>query len=121
MYLLDEANLENFCETTKGLWEIVGILLTVIKIVIPIVLVVLGSIDLLKAVTSDDKDMIKKQSIVLGKRAVAAIIIFFIPTIVWGILSAVSTVNEGIKKGQACWEAATGIKGTSQTNPPASS
>ena len=105
MFLLDTAE---FCNKTKDLWGLIGTILTILKIVIPIILVVLGSIDLLKAVTSDDKDMIKKQSLVLGKRAVAAIIIFFIPTIIEGILSLLSVTSSTISDAGMCWKCAIG-------------
>ena len=105
MYLLDTAE---FCNKTKDLWAIIGTLLNILKIVIPIILVVLGSIDLLKAVTSDDKDMIKKQSLVLGKRAIAGIIIFFIPTFIEGILSLVGKTSKTISNAGVCWQCAIG-------------
>lgn len=105
MYLLDAAQ---FCSKTKALWGLIGTALTILKIVVPIILVVLGSIDLLKAVTSDDKDMIKKQGLVLGKRALAGIIIFFIPTIIEGILSMLSATSDAINQAGDCWKCAIG-------------
>lgn len=113
------AEIKNFCDKTKDIWNIVGVILTILKIVIPIILVVLGSIDLLKAVTSDDKDMIKKQSMVLGKRAIAAIIIFFIPTIIEGVFALLSVTSGTIESADQCWKCATGSSGCQKTAPAA--
>ena len=79
MLLLD---FENFCSESALIWQIVGWLLTIFKIVIPVLLIILGSIDFGKAVIAGKDDEIKKQSKSLAFRAVAAVIIFILPSIV---------------------------------------
>lgn len=61
---------------------IAGYALYIAKVVIPILLTVFGSIDMVKAVISSDSDLVKKQTTVLMKRAIAAVVIFVLPTII---------------------------------------
>ena len=64
------------------IWNIVGLVVNVIKIGIPIVLIVFGMIDLGKAVISQKEDDIKKQQNVFIKRLIAAALVFFVFAIV---------------------------------------
>lgn len=57
-------------------------IITVLKILIPLVLIILGSIDLSKAVIDPANSDIKKQSVVFTKRVASAAIIFLLPTII---------------------------------------
>lgn len=67
---------------TPGAYQILQDALNIIRIAVPILLIVLGSVDLGTAVVADDKDALKKASSRLIKRCLAAIVIFFIPLIV---------------------------------------
>ena len=73
----------NLC-TTDGLqiWKFVGYILFAFKIVIPLLIIVLGMMDLGKAVVGSKDDEIKKATSALVKRAIAGVVIFFIPTLV---------------------------------------
>lgn len=53
-----------------------------IRILAPILLIILGSVDMGQAVISEDKDNLKKATSRLMKRAIAALAIFFIPLVV---------------------------------------
>ena len=70
----------------KGLGPIVSLLknglLPIIQIGVPIILIVMGSIDLGKAVLSSDDKEIKGAVSKLIKRAIAAVAVFFVSTIV---------------------------------------
>lgn len=72
----------DFCEKTASIWQIVGYGLLILKIVVPLILIILASIDFGKAVISNDDKMIKGAATSLLKRTIAAIAIFFVPTIV---------------------------------------
>lgn len=78
-----------FCANTANIWQLVGYVLLVFKIVIPILLIIFGIIDLGKAVIASKEDEIKKATGSLVRRAIAAVIIFLIPTIVSFIISMV--------------------------------
>lgn len=60
----------------------IGRIFTIIKILIPILIIIFGMIDLFKAVIGSKDDEIKKSIRSLLFRAIAGVVIFFIPTIV---------------------------------------
>lgn len=68
--------------TLVKIFYYVGIIIKILKIIIPLAIIVFGSIDLAKAVLSgDDKALIDK-AWTFAKRLIAGITIFFIPTII---------------------------------------
>jgi hypothetical protein len=71
-----------FCANTANIWQIVGYALLVFKIVIPILLIIFGMLDLGKAVVASKSDEVKKAATSLGFRAIGAVAIFLVPTIV---------------------------------------
>ena len=88
---------ETFCAETSLIWQFIGYILMIFKIVIPLLLLILGMFDLGKAVVASDDKAINKATTALVKRAVAAIIIFFIPTLIGFVFSIVAGFNEEIK------------------------
>lgn len=60
----------------------VRIFVTTLKIVVPIVLVVLGMLDMAKAVMSNDEKEMKEAQKTLIKRVIYAVVIFFIVALV---------------------------------------
>ena len=75
---------------------LVSTIITIIKIVVPVLLIIFGMIDLLKAVTAAKEDEIKKGQQTLIKRAIAAIIVFFVIQIVQLIISFAASGDENI-------------------------
>ncbi len=87
----------SFCVQTAEMLRIIGWVLTIFKIGIPIIIIALGMLDFGKAVISSEEDEIKKQAKTLGRRAVAGLAIFFIPTLVLWIfeeLTPYSTIAD---------------------------
>ena len=81
---------------TGGIAEVVGLAKMVIKvlqIVVPIGLIVMGTIDMAKAVIAGDEKKMKEAQKPFIKRIIAAIIVFLIPIIVNMVLSFVTTGN----------------------------
>lgn len=82
----------------------------ILQIGIPIILIVLGTLDLAKAVIASDEKQVKAAQSSLIKRCIYAVAVFFIVTLVNVILSMVSTVAgdsaTGITDWRACWNAA---------------
>lgn len=93
----DLGTKNGFCSQSANIWQVVGYLLLVFRIVIPIVLIILGMLDLGKAVVSSKDDEIKKAAKQLMFRAIAAIAIFFVPTIVTVLIGLVASF--GADKG----------------------
>ena len=79
MYLLAS---KAFCAGTAKIWQLVGRILTIFKIVIPLLVIIFGMIDLGKAVVASKDDEIKKAAKQLLIRIIAGICVFFVPTIV---------------------------------------
>ena len=84
----------SFCSETAKIWKLVGQILLIFKIVIPLLLIIFGMIDLGKAVVGSKDEDVKKAITHLAFRAVAAVIIFFIPTLVGFIFSIVDGFSE---------------------------
>ena len=72
---------------------VVSTIITLITIVVPVLLIIFGMIDFLKAVTASKEDEIKKGQQTFIKRLIAAVIVFFIIAIVRLIISFASNDN----------------------------
>jgi hypothetical protein len=75
-------------------------ILTLIQILIPIGLIIWGTIDLGKAVIAGDEKEIKANQQTLLKRVIAAILVFFVVVIVGFVMGFV-----GNKEWDTCWRA----------------
>ena len=102
------AESDTFCngESIK-IFKFIGTIITTIKIIIPIILVIMGSIDLAKAVMAQKDDEIKKGYQSLMKRVIVAVIIFFLPSLVSMIIGLVGD-ESGEGTNTKCWRCATG-------------
>ena len=82
--------------------------LPIIQIGIPILLILMGTIDLGKAVLSSDDKEIKGAVGKLVKRAIAAIAVFFVATVVSLVMSLFRSSDnddiEGTEDWAACWD-----------------
>ncbi len=82
-----------FCAESTNLWRVLGYTVVVIKIVIPLILIILGMVDLGKAVVSSDEKAINKSVGSLIRRFIAAVVIFFVPTIISAIFDALDLID----------------------------
>lgn len=83
----------------------------IIQIGVPIILIVFGMLDLGKAVIAGKEDEIKKNQQMLIKRAISAVAVFFVVTLVtliFGIFAQSGTDSdvEGTSDWKSCWDAA---------------
>ena len=111
MLLADKASeiaigTENgFCTGTANVWQIIGYVLLVFKIVIPLLVIVYGALDLGKAVIASKDEEIKKSIKGLTMRAIAAVVIFLLPTIIsfiFGMISDFSNNEDDYAICRAC-------------------
>ena len=82
-----------------------GIILLIVKILVPIILIVLGMIDMGKAVVDDKDDAIKKNAIIFAKRIGAGILVFIAPSlllIIFDSIDAIDNVNSAFKNCVDC-------------------
>lgn len=109
LFLTMEAQVggaDGFCAATANIWQLVGYVLLVFKIVIPLLLIIFGMIDLGKAVIASKEDEIKKATGSLVRRAIAAVIIFLLPTLISFIMTVIggfgSEASEDYEVCKAC-------------------
>ena len=94
-----------FCSNTANIWSVVGYFVLIIKIVIPLLLIVLGMIDLGKAVIASKEDEVKKATKAFGKRFLYAVGVFAVVWLVTFVFDTVSSATGGeINPGQANWK-----------------
>lgn len=103
MYLLAKVStkVEYTCGGTNLFFSgsfpyIVSTIVTVIKIAVPILLIIFGMLDLGKAVIASKEEEIKKGQQVFIKRAIAAVIVFFVIQVVQIIIRFVSGNDQSI-------------------------
>ncbi len=93
-----------------GLLPLVKVVVQIVKIfmiVIPIALIIYGTIDLGKAVIASDEKEVKAAQSRLIKRFIYAALIFFVPMLVGVAMNLVSAGGEGdTQSWEACWRAA---------------
>ena len=75
-------------------FKFLGRIFTILKILIPIIIIGFGAFDLSKAVVASKDDENKKSIRSLAMRALAGIIIFFVPTIVNLVFTLVDDWNQ---------------------------
>ena len=96
------------CDDIKAIIVFVKSIFNIIQFLIPVGLIIMGSIDLGKAVLSSDDKEIKQATSKLIKRAIAAVAIFFIVLIVKLVMGLVSDsgADGDSDSWMACWDAA---------------
>jgi hypothetical protein len=72
----------SFCSGTAPIWQFLGNVLTIVKIVIPILILFFGVLDFGKAVVASKDDEIKKSLKSLLFRILSGTVIFFIPVLI---------------------------------------
>jgi hypothetical protein len=83
--------------------NLVKILISAIKVIVPIMIIVMTTITFTKAVYSDKEDIFKAKNVLIY-RCIAAAAIFFVPTLVSVVINLTGTDNSEIK---TCMNAAT--------------
>lgn len=82
---------------------IISSIITIFKIVVPILLIIFGMIDLVKAVTAGKEDEIKKAQTVFIRRLVMGILVFFVVIIVQMLVRFVSNKNTNVSNCFNCF------------------
>ena len=106
--ILDDVNPETAC---KGFEFVIRIikngLFPILQIGIPIILIVLGTLDLGKAVISSDDKNVKEAQSKLIKRCIYARLVFFIVTLVSLLFTMVGNIvgdsAPGLTSWSECW------------------
>ena len=88
----------NFCYQTASVWKVVGYFVLIFKIVVPLIIIVLGSIDFGRAVVEKDDKAMQNAGKRLFSRIIAGVCIFFIPTIINIAFGLVDLFNSNMEK-----------------------
>lgn len=90
--------------------RIISMVITIIKIMVPVLLVIMGVKDLAKAVIQGDDGDIKKFFPLFMGRFFTGVFIFFIPTCVHAVMSVASGYDKTSAKFTDCGKCLTSIK-----------
>ena len=101
----------DFCMRSSSVWQIVGYALFVLKVLIPVVIIIFGIIDLVKALTANKDDAINSAAKSILMRVIVGIVIFFVPTIIRTVLRLVNEASPYLSKASACEECLLGPMG----------
>ena len=82
--------------------KLTSTVVTIIQWVIPVILIVLGMMDLGKAVTSNDEKQMKEAQKTLIKRVIYAVLVLFIVAIVRFVFSALAPDNKSKSNVSGC-------------------
>lgn len=88
------------------------LVITVIQYAVPVALILWGSIDLFKSITTGKDDEIKKKQTLLFKKVLSAVIVFLLPWLIFTIMSLL-----GVSFGECYKNSSPGIPNIgSETN-----
>ena len=72
-------------------FKVIGYIVTTIKIIAPLCIIILASIDFFRAIMSNDEKAISVSTKSFIRRLIAGIVIFLVPTIVYALLDVLSS------------------------------
>lgn len=99
MFILADTYCTGDATSLLGVFIVIRVALKIIQYVVPIILILLGTIDLVKAVSAGKEEDIKKNQNTLIKRIIMAIIVFIIPLLVSILMGLV-----GNGDWRECWK-----------------
>lgn len=104
MFILADCSYAS-CQELGPVIAIIRNIVTIIQWIVPVILILMGTIDLVKAVTQGKEDDIKKGQKTLITRAIAAVIVFLIPIIVNVVINF---IGKGNNNYATCWSNVSG-------------
>lgn len=110
----------DICEsgsTSLKAFQVVGYILMLIKIIVPLILIVLGSIDFGKASMTGDDKAVKEAAVQFAKRVLIGLIVFFVPTVLDFFLGLVNGVSDTTSKFNNCTDCLLNPTNGSRCNP----
>jgi hypothetical protein len=94
----------NITGIPKKIPELTSLAITIVHVAVPVILVIMGSLDLFKGITAQKEDEIKKGQQVFVKRLILAALIFFVVVIVKLLISVVAdSSNDNISSCIDCF------------------
>lgn len=99
---IEEINICSSENTTLKVFQVIGYILFILKILVPIIIIVLGVIEFGKAALSGDEKANTTSFKTLMMRIITGVTIFFIPTILDFALSLVQGTKDAASKYDGC-------------------
>lgn len=99
---IEEINICSSENTTLKVFQVIGYILFILKILVPIIIIVLGVIEFGKAALSGDEEANTTSFKTLMMRIITGVTIFFIPTILDFALSLVQGTKDAASKYDGC-------------------
>lgn len=99
-----DISLSGLCNEPKvaRTLQFLGVILFIVKIFVPFLIIVLGSVDFAKAMIDGKNDEIPKKIPVLIKRVIAGIVVFLIPSIINFLFGVIDTYSETMQQYDNC-------------------
>ena len=97
--------LVSFCQETVNAWKLAGILVLIVRVMVPIVIIITCLVPFLDALIKGDSKTLFDSGKTMFKKIFAGLIVFFIPTIISttvNILVNSDYVNEEVKVCSVC-------------------
>lgn len=93
--------LSDLCTSEAGyrLFGFIGYIMNFLQIIVPIIIIIMGTIDLVKALVAQSPEDMKKSQNMFIKRLIVGVIIFFIPMLVNFIINMVNGTDDS---GNVC-------------------
>ena len=94
--------MDSFCADSASAWKFIGEIVYIIRIVIPVIIILLGTIDLGKAVLAGEDKKIKEAQKALLMRLIYGVAVFFVVMAVQIVFGLVA--EQGANTGSDCFE-----------------
>lgn len=92
----------NFCSDFGSTLRLVSISILIVRILVPLLIIIMGTLDIYKTVTSGKEDDLKKQMIIFGKRIIIGLMVFFLPSFVNLVVNALDNSSSDYKTCLSC-------------------
>ncbi len=92
----------DFCVASSAAWQLVGYFLYALKVAIPVIIIILGTVDFVNALIASDDKKISGAAKSLIMRLVMGIVVFFVPVLVSAFLHLVKNANKYLKAADTC-------------------
>ena len=84
-----------FCQNSVEAWRVLGLFVTIVKIVVPLIIIITSVVPIFNAIISGSAQDTKKSWITIGKKLAAGVIVFFIPSVVTAAINFFTSAREG--------------------------
>ena len=92
----------NFCSDFGSTLRLVSTSILIVRILVPLLIIIMGTLDIYKTVTSGKEDDLKKQMIIFGKRIIIGLMVFFLPSFVNLVVNALDNSPNDYKTCLSC-------------------